>query len=162
MPRAAARKTPTESSPPSQSGTRYEDDRYTWAQEQAALLRAGRLTELDAQNVAEELGDVAKMIEHQLESSIAVLTLHLLKWDHQPERHSRSWDSTVREQRRRILRLIKKNPGLKGALTEALHEGYLDGRDRAIGETNIDKSVFPVSCPYTFEEMMQREIEFVP
>jgi hypothetical protein len=160
MARATAKKPPPAST--SQSGTRYEDDRYIWLNEQVELLRAGRLTELDAHNLAEELGDVAKMIEHQLESSIAVLTQHLLKWDHQPERRSRSWESTIREQRRRIARLIAKNPRLKGALAEALQEGYLDGRDRAIGETNIDKSAFPVSCPYIFEAMMQREIEFAP
>ena len=133
MARATA-KTPT----PPVPATRYEDDCYTWVHEQVALLRAGRLSEVDALNVAEELGDVAKTIEHQLESAIAVLTQHLLKWDHQSERRSRSWAMTVREQRRRIVRLLKKNPGLKGVLHEAIQEGYLDGRDRASGETNLD------------------------
>ena len=162
MARAAAKKPHPDPSPSTPGGTSYEDDCYTWVQEQVALLKAGRLTELDALNIAEELGDVAKMIEHQLESSIAVLTQHLLKWEYQPDRRSRSWESTIREQRRRISRLLKKNPGVKAALAEALHEGYLDGRDRAIGETNLDKSVFPTSCPYTFDMIMQREIEFTP
>jgi hypothetical protein len=37
---------------------RYEEDLYSWAVEQAALLRAGKVTEADALNLAEELDDV--------------------------------------------------------------------------------------------------------
>ena len=40
------------------AGARYDDDLYTWAVEQAALLRAGKLAEADALNIAEELDDV--------------------------------------------------------------------------------------------------------
>ncbi|MDQ3559327.1 MAG: DUF29 domain-containing protein, partial [Pseudomonadota bacterium] len=37
---------------------RYESDLYAWSREQAALLRAGRLGEIDAENIAEEVLDV--------------------------------------------------------------------------------------------------------
>jgi hypothetical protein len=37
---------------------RYDRDLYSWAVQQAALLRAGRLIEADAGNIAEELDDV--------------------------------------------------------------------------------------------------------
>ena len=155
MARATA-KTPA----PPVPGTRYEDDCYTWVQEQVALLQAGRVNEIDAPNVAEELGDVADTIEHQLESAIAVLTQHLLKWDHQPERRSRSWELTVREQRRRIARLLRKNPGLKSFVAEAIADGYADGRGRALDETGLPDSAMPETCPYAFEDMTQREIVF--
>jgi hypothetical protein len=36
----------------------YDRDLYSWAVEQAALLRAGRIIEADAGNIAEELDDV--------------------------------------------------------------------------------------------------------
>ena len=37
--------------------TTHETDFYTWTQEQAALLRAGRLAELDTTNLIEEMAD---------------------------------------------------------------------------------------------------------
>ena len=33
----------------------YEQDFYAWANEQAALLRAGRLSEADIEHIAEEI-----------------------------------------------------------------------------------------------------------
>jgi hypothetical protein len=37
---------------------RYDRNLYSWAVEQAALLRAGRIADADARNIAEELDDV--------------------------------------------------------------------------------------------------------
>jgi Domain of unknown function DUF29 len=145
-----------------QPPTRYEDDLYTWVQEQVALLRAGRLSEIDAVHVAEELADVGNEQLDKLESAIAVLTQHLLKWDYQQQRRSRSWQSSVNEQRRRIERVLKKSSGLRPQLGTAIEVGYADGRDRAVGETDFDYSVFPQTCPYTFDEMVAREVVFVP
>ncbi len=61
--------------------TRYDADLYGWAVEQARLLRAGRLTEIDAPNIAEELDDVGNEQYDKLESALAMLLLHLLKWE---------------------------------------------------------------------------------
>jgi hypothetical protein len=88
---------------------RYDVDLYGWAVQQADLLRAGRLSEIDAPNIAEELHDVGNEQYDKLESAVAVLLLHLLKWDHQPGRRGRGWENTIREQRRRIERVLKKN-----------------------------------------------------
>lgn len=142
--------------------TRYEDDLYSWVQEQVELLRAGRLGEIDANNIAEELSDVGNEQFDKLESAFAVLTQHLLKWDHQPERRSRGWAATIREQRRRIERVLRKNPGLKPHLAEAMTEGYADGRDRAIAETELPDETFPLECPYSFDEIVSRGIAFEP
>jgi hypothetical protein len=40
--------------------TTYDTDFYMWTQQQAALLRAGKLHELDLSNVAEELESLGK------------------------------------------------------------------------------------------------------
>ncbi len=156
-----ARQTTKSRPPVAPSPTRYEDDLYTWVQEQVALLRAGRLTEVDARNVAEELSDVGNEQYDKLESAIAVLVLHLLKWDHQTARRSRSWEATIHEQRRRIDRVLRKNPGLKPQLLGALAEGYADGRDRAVAETDMPYQTFPENCPFDWKELMEREIVYV-
>lgn len=138
-------------------GAAYGDDLYTWAGEQAALLRAGRLTEIDAINLAEEIDDVGGAQYDKLESALTVLLLHMLKWDHQPERRSRSWQNTIREQRRRVLRQLDRNPELKSRLDEALRDAYQYGRDRASTETDMDVDAFPPELPYSFDEIMSRD-----
>ena len=97
-----------------------EADLYSWARHQAELLRAGRLSEIDAAAIAEEIDDVGEEQYDKLESAFRVLMLHLLKRDHQPSMRSRSWTLTIREQRRRVERRLRKNPGLKSQVDEAL------------------------------------------
>ena len=134
------------------------DDLYSWAVRQAALLRAGRLSEIDPVAIAEEIDDVGEEQYDKLESALRVLMLHLLKWDHQPDRRSRSWTASVREQRRRVLRQLRKNPGLRSRLDEALGEAYEDARDEAYAETGLPLSVFPARRPFEYDEIMERSI----
>jgi Domain of unknown function DUF29 len=87
-----------------------EADLYSWALRQAELLRAGRLDAIDAGAIAEEIDDVGEEQYDKLESALRILMLHLLKWDHQPDKRSRSWTMTTRERRRRVLRQLRKMP----------------------------------------------------
>jgi hypothetical protein len=135
-----------------------EADLYSWALRQAELLRAGRLAEIDPVAIAEEIDDVGEEQYERLESALRVLLLHLLKWDHQPDKRSRSWTITVREQRRRVLRQLRKNPGLKSRLDEALLDAYEDARDEASSETGMPTRVFPESRPFEYAEIMERPI----
>ena len=135
-----------------------EADLYSWAVRQAELLRAGRLSEIDPAAIAEEIDDVGEEQYDKLESALRVLMLHLLKWDHQPERRSRSWTATVREQRRRVLRQLRKNPGLRSRLNEALGDAYDDARDEAYVETGLPLKVFPANRPFDYEEIMERAV----
>ena len=129
-----------------------EVDLYSWALRQAELLRAGRLMEIDAAPIAEEIDDVAEEQYDKLESALRVVMLHLLKWDHQPDKRSRSWTASVREQRRRAERQLRKNPGLRSRLGEALGEANEDARDEASAETGLPLSVFPVQRPFEYAE----------
>ncbi|RZK93669.1 MAG: DUF29 domain-containing protein, partial [Methylobacterium sp.] len=76
---------------PAETGTAYADDFYTWTQEQSARLRAGDLTALDLQNLAEEIESLGKSEFNSLVSAWRVLLLHMLAFDHQPARRTRSW-----------------------------------------------------------------------
>jgi hypothetical protein len=67
---------------------------------------------------------------------------------------SRSWLATIRVQRRDTLRLLKDNRSLKPYLEEALPEAYENGRDLAMGETNLPEQTFPKMCPYSFNEIL--------
>jgi hypothetical protein len=127
-------------------------------QEQVALLRAGRLAEIDAANVAEELSNVGAEQYGKLQSALEVLLMYMLKWDHQPARRTRSWSLTIEEQRLRVAKQLRKNPGLKSRLPEAIDDGFRLGRVRAAREMKVELESLPVTCPYEWEAIMQREL----
>jgi hypothetical protein len=54
--------------------TPYDTDVIAWATEQAALLRSGRLAEIDIEHIAEEIEDVGKSEKRELANRLAVLT----------------------------------------------------------------------------------------
>jgi Domain of unknown function DUF29 len=136
--------------------TDYKQDIHAWALEQIELLKAGRLADIDALNIAEELGDVAGREYDKLQSALAIILLHMLKWDHQPERRSRSWHNSITEHRARVERQLRKFPSLKTRMGEAVEEGYEDARRWCQIETHIPEVDFPFSCPYDWEEIMTR------
>ena len=143
-------------------GARYDRDLYSWAVEQAALLRAGRLAEVDALSLAEEIDDVGNEQYDKLESALRLILLHLLKWDRQPERRSRSWQLSIAVQRRHVLRVLRKNPGLKTVVDEAVTEAYEIARLEAAAQTLLEEDIFPVECPYSWNEIMDRAIHWPP
>lgn len=136
----------------------YDEDFYSWALKQVQLLREGRLSEIDIENIAEELEDMGKSRARALESQLARLLAHLLKWQYQPdqrERYENSWHASIRHARRGVERTLKENPGLKPHLPELFEEVYQDGVDWAIRETNLPESVFPIECPWTLEQVLE-------
>jgi hypothetical protein len=147
---------------PAEARAGYRGDLHAWAREQAALLRAGRIAEADALNIAEELDDVGNAQYDKLESALRVLLMHMLKWDHQPERRGRSWEATIRTQRKAVQRVLRKNPSLKASLAEALLEAWEDARSDASGETNLPLSRFPDACPYDWAAIMERPFALDP
>ncbi|EEQ0472980.1 DUF29 domain-containing protein [Salmonella enterica] len=134
--------------------TRYETDFYGWTQEQARLLRSGQLSELDTQNLLEELESMGGSERRELESRLEILFMHLLKWQFQPARRGKSWQLTINEQRRRITRRLNRNPSLKNQLEEIIADAYDEARYSAERETGLYLSTFPDSCPWDFELTM--------
>jgi hypothetical protein len=134
----------------------YQSDVYAWVEEQVRLLKAGRLDEIDAENIAEEISDVGLNEYDKLESALRVLLAHMLKWDHQPDRRSRSWESTIGIQRRHALKQLQKNPSLKSRRDEAVRDGYGDARLLASGETDLPVETFPETCPYDWDVIVNR------
>jgi hypothetical protein len=139
---------------------RYDRDLYGWAVEQAALLRAGRIAEADARNIAEEIDDVGNEQYDKLASALLLILVHLLKWDYQPERRSRSWSLSIQVQRNNVERVLRKNPGLKPHFEEAMADGYKNARLQAAGQTKLSVKKFPLRCPYSRRDITDRAISW--
>ncbi len=131
----------------------YQQDYYAWTQEQSALIRAGQFSKLDWANLAEEIEDMGKTEKRTLESRLEVLLMHLLKWQVQQDRRSKSWRLTIADQRRRLDKLLRENPSLKAVLPESIEDIYPSAVIAAVNETGLDVERFPVSCPYTHPQI---------
>jgi ribosomal protein L29 len=120
-------------------GTPYDTDIAAWAIEQAALLRAGDLAALDLEHIAEEVEAVSKSERKELESRLAVLIAHLLKWRFQSDRSGHSWESTIRTQRKKIRILLKESPSLRRWFEDAewVDAVWYDGKRKAERQTTL-------------------------
>ena len=132
----------------------YQQDFYGWTQQQGQALAQKQVVALDWQNLREEVESLGRQEYRELVSRLTVLLGHLLKWEHQSEKRSRSWFLTIREQRRAIRRHLHRNPSLKSQICDALAEGFEAGVDLALRETDLPLRAFPSDCPYEFDRVM--------
>lgn len=141
-------------------GTSYEKDVVAWANEQAALLRAGKLSAIDVEHIAEEIEDVGKSEQRELASRMTVLLSHLLKWKYQPERRSKSWTRTIAVQRKDVAYVLDEAPSLRGKFSDTawLELVWEKAVVAAANETGMD--TFPDTCPWTMVQVL--DPEFLP
>ena len=137
-------------------GTNYETDVVAWANEQAGFVRSGRFDQLDLEHIAEEIEDVGKNEQRELASRMAVLLAHLLKWEHQPARRSKSWQYTLTTQRKEVAYVISEAPSLR---TKFSDERWLDivwskAKSQAESETGLDIDTFPEVCPWPISDVL--------
>jgi hypothetical protein len=132
----------------------YESDFYAWANEQAALLRAGKVSAADIEHIAVEIESMGKSEKRELVSRLEILLLHLLKWQHQPERRGASWEVSITNSRDALREHLADNPSLKPKVPEAIETAYRRARGDARAETGLAASTFPLACPWSFERIM--------
>ena len=138
----------------SKAGSLYETDFHRWADEQARAVREGRGTDVDWENVAEEIESLGRSDRHALHNHLENLIAHLLKCIVQPERRTASWDATIREQRKRIGQLVQRNPSLRTVPKEYYGTAYQEAVWRAVRDTGYAEDAFPQASPFTLDEVL--------
>ncbi len=137
--------------------TLYQSDYYTWARQQADMLREGRFDDLDAAHLIEELDAMGARERRELANRLKILLTHLLKWQFQPDRRGASWARTIRVQRMDIADLIADEPGLTPEIPQAFEKAYPKAVLLAANETGMDESTFPRLSPYTVEQTLMAD-----
>lgn len=137
----------------------YQTDFYAWTRHQAQLLRNEELEKLDLANLAEEIEDMGKSEQRELENRLVVLLRHLLKLAALPNSlPARGWRLTIKEQRQQLRRLLKQNPSLRALLPDSIAELYSDARELAVDDLLIDNlaldRALPQHCPFTLEQIL--------
>jgi hypothetical protein len=133
----------------------YEQDFYVWIQHNIALLKQGKLNEIDIEILIDELEGMAKRDKRELTSRLMILIAHLLKWQFQPNKQkSGSWQSSIDEQRIQITEQLEESPSLKNTLHEGIGRAYPKAVTLAAKETGLSLEIFPKECPYRIEQLL--------
>ena len=132
----------------------YDQDEFGWMLQQAEMLRAGRLDEIDRHSLAEYLTDMARSKQAAFRSAMTVLLHHMLKVEMQPAKITRSWLLTISVQRQEIRFLIEGEPGMRQYLPDLYAKAYPAARENAAIETGIKISRFPTDNPWTMDQAL--------
>jgi hypothetical protein len=135
----------------------YEADYAAWLEAQAGLMRERRFDELDLENLLDEVKSLSLSTYKAFVSAIRVVLIHMLKWDIQEDRRSRSWQNSIEEHRRRVTDELNDSPSFAGRVEAALVLAYRQARAEAAEETGLPLRRLPKSCPYGWNDVMNRE-----
>ena len=135
----------------------YEVDETAWLEAMADLIQQGRWDDLDYPHLGEYLTDMARRDRREVESRLATLLTHVLKWEHQPDHRSRSWRATVIEQRQELSRLAARGV-LRNHAETVLAEVYAEAVERAAAETGLPAESFPRECPYALDQLLSLDL----
>ena len=93
----------------------YDHDFVLWTEEQAALLRRAKDSNLplDWENLAEEIESLGRSDKRELRSQIRRILRHLFKLEASPSAEPRAgWRTTIRDARSEIEDLLRDSPSL--------------------------------------------------
>lgn len=138
----------------------YETDALIWTETQIALLRAGKFDQLDLENIISELGYQVRKDKNEVASRLRGLMAHLLKYQFQPQRRSRSWSSTINNHREGIASVLRQMPSLRPQLDEYISHNYPRAIRAAMLDTHLPPSAFPLENPYTAAQIL--DFDFFP
>jgi hypothetical protein len=154
----------------SENAELYKKDFYSWARETADLLRHGRLEEIDIHNLAEEIDDLGDEKRNKLVGLLGQSFAHLIKREYlsstYPDNVAR-WRKDTEIFFKEGMRVLRKNPGLKGEFSEILEESWEMARgevyrafDEFTREKDLDKYGIPEHCPWSEDQILSGT--FVP
>ncbi|MDG2991437.1 DUF29 domain-containing protein [Candidatus Synechococcus calcipolaris G9] len=135
----------------------YTEDYARWAELMATTLEEKCFGDLDIDHLVTEIRDLSKRERDKLLSSLRLILHHLLKWDFQKSKRSRSWQVTIQWERNNLDFYLEDSPSLKKYLCqEWINKMYRNARLDAILQTGLD---YPQDCPYTIIDIMEKSID---
>lgn len=144
---------------PKKAMEEYEKDFFKWTRNQAHFLKKEEFSRLDIKHLIEEIESLGRSEKRMLESYLEVLLMHLLKVKYQPTKHTRSWDLSIKNSRKKANKVLKENSSLKPKLKEIINSAYESAILEAADETGLDEKKFPKNCPWSEKELLSEEIQ---
>jgi hypothetical protein len=151
------------SSKPSVVVPLYERDYYLWAQGQARALREHRLDQIDWENLAEEVDDLARRNADALEEQCETLIEHLFKiavaTESVRKNNLRLWRASVRNARHKIGFLLRRNPSLRALSDEPFADAWPVSGNKSLAKLDLDDGAIPEAPSFTFDQALDDKFE---
>jgi Domain of unknown function DUF29 len=135
----------------------YETDFHAWTQNQARAIAEHRWSDVDAVNVADEIGSLGLQLEREIGDRLEILLSYLLKWQRLAEYRGLAWKENIDRQRQELADLFAENPSLSGRKDRGVAHAYGHARRRLKYETYFFTTDFPASCPFTVKQVFDPE-----
>jgi len=135
----------------------YLADETAWLDSMADLIRSGAHSELDYANLREYLQDMAGRDRREVESRLEQFLLHILKWEYEPEKRTRSWRVSINQQKRELNRHASRGV-LRNHAESCLSNAYLAALEDTATETGLPEETFPPECPYALDELLAYKV----
>jgi hypothetical protein len=145
------------------SSKTYDTDPLRWSEEQAALLRAGRLKALDYEHILEELEDMGREQKLALQSLLRQILIHLLKLELSPAKDPRGkWVDELVEFRAQAQTRLEDTPSLAHHAADLYRRAWQQGQRGAAKSFQAygEQVEIPDQCPYSLEQCL--DIDFIP
>ena len=138
----------------------YDRDFHAWTQQQAALLEAGRVSDVDVEHLREEIEDLGSEQRRAVRSNLRHLLAHLIKLQYSPaEDPRRSWKDEVRNARAEIEDRLAGSPSLRSHLDELSSKVW--PRARRFAEQQMadygERPDVPAACPFTLAQVLDED-----
>ncbi len=137
----------------------YKEDFVAWVDETTQLMKAGRIADLDWEHIIEEIEGLGSEQRDKVDSYLLQLLIHLLLykyWESERERSGRGWRIEIVNFRTQ-LELLFRSKTLYNYYLEEVEQIYPKAVRQAIEKSEVTKTVFPETCPFTVDEIVNYE-----
>ncbi|AKE62885.1 hypothetical protein MYAER_0525 [Microcystis aeruginosa NIES-2549] len=138
----------------------YEQDYYLWIEKTISLLENRQFSELDLENLIDEISSMGKSEKRSLESYLTRLLEHLLKlayWQSELEYNQRGWKNEIRNFRLRIQQIIEDSPSLKPYLLEIFSPCYQNARKLFLDLSGMAENLVGLAPICTIEQALNED-----
>ena len=138
----------------------YEKDYYLWIEKTISLLENHQFSDLDLDNLIEEISDMGKSQRQSLKSYLTRLLEHLLKlvyWQSELKYNQRGWKNELRNFRLQIKQIIEDSPSLKPYLSEIFLPCYQNARKLFLDLSGMAENLVSLAPICTIEQALNED-----
>lgn len=140
--------------------TLYDEDYQLWLDRTAAQLRTRDFSNLDLENLIEEIESLGRSDKRAISSYLMRLCEHFLKllyWKTERQPCFRGWKLEVANFRLQIQVILQDSPSLTNYLRDNFILAYLNGRKLFLNASELDARLIPEEPEFSLEQALDED-----